>query len=129
MANIGGEIINGMLHALWALISVVPVWVYLIIFVALCAVIAVMRVATNWKVDVVLIGVAALVAIVFYYREHWIEMGRLEDQAKVTAAQALVAGYKKTNGLIETCYARNTSASFLWDRTQGKCLRADGAVE
>jgi hypothetical protein len=127
MANLGGEIAHGAAIALWAMASSVPLAVWLILGVAVVVAIAVLRVATNWKVDVFGIVVVALISLVVYYRQHWIDIGYNQALARVKAAEAQVATYKKTNGLIETCYAQSTSATYLWDRTKGQCLRADGA--
>lgn len=123
--GIVGGIISGLGHALLT----VPwqIWLGLVIIVVIA--IAVLRLVTDPHISLPAIALAALVILVLGFRAHWIGQGRAMDQALVDAANARVEAYKKTNGLIEACYAKNMSASYLWDRSQGKCLRADGAIE
>jgi hypothetical protein len=49
-------------------------------------------------------------------------------EAKVEAAQNAVDAFKKTNALVIACYEREP-AKHIWDRSQGLCLRTDGAIE
>ena len=129
MGDIGGEIATGAAGALFGIIAHIPLTVWLILMGGTIIFGIIMRYLTNWKVDAFIVGVFMLLALIVYYRQHWIDQGYAEALARVTAAEAQVAGYKTTNGLIEACYQKNISATYLWDRTQGKCLRADGAVE
>ena len=129
MGNIGGEIATGAASALFDIITHIPLTVWLILMGGVVIFGFLMRYLTNWKVDLFIVVVVVLLSTIVYYRQHWIDQGYAEALAKVTAAEAQVAGYKATNGLIEACYQKNISATYLWDRTQGKCLRADGAVE
>ena len=127
MGDIGGQIANGAAMALFGLITHVPLTVWLILMGGVVIFGIIMRYLTNIKVDAVVVGVFLAVSLIIYYRAHWIDMGYNEALAKVKAAEAEVAAFKRTNGLIEACYAQNSNASILWDRTQGKCVRADGA--
>lgn len=127
MGNIGAEIAGGAAKALFGMITGVPIWVWLILIGGLILFGILMRYLTNIKVDAVIAGVAVVLCLIVYYREHWIAEGYAEAQAEVLQAQRQMAGFRATEKLIENCYARNTSASFLWDRTKGQCLRADGA--
>jgi hypothetical protein len=129
MANIGADIFNGILGAMWHALLFVPWQIWLGLVVLVVVAIAVLRLVTNPHVSLPAIALAALVIMLLAFRAHFIAEGYNEALDKVKAADARVKAYEKTNGLIEACYARNTSASFLWDRTQGKCLRADGAIE
>lgn len=123
--GIVGGIISGLGHAL----LMVPwqIWLGLVIIVVVA--IAVLRLVTNPHVSLPAIALAALVILVIGFRAHWIAEGREQMQAKVDAANAQVEACRKTNGLVMACYNQNGNATYLWDRTQGKCLRADGAVE
>ena len=123
--GIVGGIISGLGHAL----LMVPWQIWLALVVIIVVAIALLRLVTNPHVTIPAIALAALVIMFLAFRSHFIAEGRAQMQLQVDAANTMVTSYKKTNGLIEACYARNTQASFLWDRTQGKCLRADGAVE
>ena len=106
----------------------VPFMIWIVIFFGIIVFGVLMRYLTNLKVDAFIAVVFVLGNSILVWRAHWIDLGYNEAVAKVKAAQAEVAGFKKTNGLIEACYARNTSASFLWDRTQGNCVSASGAI-
>ena len=129
MGNIGGEIATGAASALFDLVIHIPLTLWLILMSGVVIFGFLMRYLTNWKVDVFIVAVFLAVSTIVYYRQHWIDQGYNEALAKVKAAEAQVAGYKSTNGLITACYEKNVSATYLWDRTQGKCLRADGAIE
>lgn len=129
MGNIGADIVTGALSALFGVITHVPLAVWLILMGGVVIFGFLMRYLTNWKVDAFIVLVVVGLSTIVYYRQHWIDQGYDEALAKVKAAEEQVAGYKATNQKIETCYAKNISASYLWDRTQGKCLRADGAIE
>lgn len=127
MGNIGGEIAAGAAHAMFGMITAIPIWVYAIILGGLILFGILMRYLTNVKVDAVIAGVAVILCLIFYYRAHWIDQGYAEAQAKVLTAEKQMAGFRSTEKLIENCYAQNTSATYLWDRTKGQCLRADGS--
>ena len=127
MGDIGGQIATGAAHALWGIITHVPLTIWLILMGGVVVFGFLMRYLTNWKVDLFLVVVVGGLLTIIYYRQHWIDQGYNEALAKVKAAEAETAAYKKTNGMIEACYAQNSNASVLWDRTQGKCVRADGA--
>jgi len=106
----------------------VPFMIWIVIFFGIIVFGVLMRYLTNLKVDAFIAVVFVLGNSILVWRAHWIDVGYAEAQAKVTAAEAKVAAYKKTNGLIIACYARNTTATVLWDRTNGDCVRADGAI-
>jgi len=127
MGNIGGEIATGAASALFGIITHVPLTVWLILMGGLVIFGILMRYLTNWKVDAFIVGTVVIFSTIVYYRAHWIDQGYNQALARVKAAEAQVAAYKRTNTMIEACYAKNTQATILWDRTQGKCLRADGA--
>lgn len=129
MGNIGGEIATGAMNALWSMVTHVPIMIWVVIAVGLIGLGILMRYLTNIKLDLFLFAVFVIVNSIIVWRAHWINQGYDEALAKVKAAEARVAAYKRTNGLVETCYAQNTGATYLWDRTQGKCLRSDGAVQ
>jgi hypothetical protein len=129
MGNIGGEIATGAASALFDLVIHIPLTVWLILMGGVVIFGFLMRYLTNWKVDAFIVLTVVGLSTIVYYRQHWIDQGYNEALAKVKAAETQVAGYKSTNGLITACYEKNISATYLWDRTQGKCLRADGAVE
>jgi len=129
MGNIGGEIATGAADALLGIITHIPLMVWLILMGGVVIFGFLMRYLTNWKVDLFIVLVVVGLSTVIYYRQHWIDQGYNEALVKVKAAEDQVAGYKVTNGKIEACYGKNLNATYLWDRTQGKCLRADGAVE
>lgn len=129
MEGIGGSIVKGATGALWTMLMAVPLPVWLILFFGLVVFGVLIRYLTDVKVDAAIACGVALFCIVVYYREHWIEMGYAQAQAQVKAAQAEMAGYKSTEKLVQDCYAKNMSVPYLWDRTQGKCLRASGAIE
>lgn len=125
----GESIFNGIMHAAGAALLLVPWQIWLGLVVIIVVAIAVLRLVTNPHVSIPAIAAAGLVILVLAFRAHWIDEGKAIMQAKVDAAEARVAAYQKTNGLIMACYGQNGNATYLWDRTQGKCLRADGAVE
>ncbi len=129
MGNIGGEIATGAASALFGIITHVPLAVWVILMGGLLIFGTLMRYLTNIKVDIALVTIFVGLSLVIYYRGHWIDMGYNQALVKLKAAQAEVAAYKRTNGMIQACYAQNGNTSFLWDRTQGKCLRADGALQ
>ena len=129
MGNIGADIVTGALSALLGVITHVPLAVWLILTGGVVIFGFLMRYLTTWKVDAFIVLIVVVLSTIVYYRQHWIDQGYNEALAKVKAAEAQVAGYKSTNGLITACYEKNVSATYLWDRTQGKCLRADGAIE
>ena len=107
----------------------VPFMIWVVIFVGVIIFGVLMRYLTNWKVDAFLAAVFVLGNSILVWRAHWIDLGYSEALDKVKIAQTEVAAFKKTNALIEACYARNTTATVLWDRTNGDCVRADGAVK
>ena len=127
MGNIGGEIVTGAFGAVGHLITGVPLIVWLILGVGVVIFGILMRYLTNIKVDAVIVVVFILVNLIIYYRAHFIDEGYNEALSQVKMAEAKVAAYKKTNAAIEACYARNTNATILWDRTNGDCVRADGS--
>ena len=129
MNDIGGEIAVGAASTLFGIITHVPLIVWLIIMGGVVFFGFLMRYLTNWKVDAFIVIVVVGLSTIVYYRQHWIDQGYDEALAKVKAAEDQVAGYKSTNHLITACYEKNINATYLWDRTQGKCLRADGAIE
>jgi hypothetical protein len=104
--------------------GLIPMAFWLVLVFAVVAVIFVVRYITNWKFVVPLVVCIFVLCEILVWREHWIDMGYAEAQGKVKEAQTQMEGYRKTEALIENCYA---STGYVWDRTQGKCLRADGA--
>ena len=106
----------------------VPFMIWVVIFFGLIVFGVLMRYLTNLKIDAAIALVFIAGNSILVWRAHWIDVGYAEAQAKVTAAETKVAAYKKTNALIVACYARNTNATVLWDRTNGDCVRADGAI-
>lgn len=125
--GIAGSIVKGVTGTLWTMLAAVPLPVWLILFFALIVFGVLVRYLTDVKVDAWLAGIVFILCLVIYYREHWIEMGYAEANAKVVAAQKAEDGYKATEKLIEKCYARNFNASILWDHTSGQCVRANGS--
>lgn len=105
------------------MLSLIPIAFWLVLVFAIVAVIFVVRYITNYKFVVPLVILVFLLSEVMVWREHWIDMGYAEAQGKIKEAQAQMEGYKKTEALIESCYA---SPGYVWDRTVGKCLRSDG---
>jgi hypothetical protein len=126
--DIGGAIFKGIMSAAWLGVSHMPFMIWVVLFFGVILFGVLMRYFTNIKVDAALVAVFVIGNSILVWRAHWIDQGYNEALDKVKAAEAQVAGYKKTNGLIEACYAKNFSASWLWDRTQGKCLPASGAI-
>lgn len=110
-------IISGLGHAL----LIVPWQIWLALVVIVVVAIAVLRLVTNPHVSLPAIALAALVILTLAFRSHFIAEGRAEMQAQVDA-------YKRTNQMVIACY-ENDPAAHVWDRTQGKCLRRDGAIE
>ena len=111
-----------MLSFILHLLGDVPILFWVVLAVAIFAVIFVMRYVTDWRVVVPLVLVLWVGGEVLVWRAHWIAMGKAEVEDQLAA-------YKRTNGLVIACYGKNRSQEYLWDRTVGKCLRADGAVE
>ena len=99
----------------------VPLMIWVVIFVGIIIFGVLMRYLTNIKVDLFIAVVFVIVNSIFVWRAYWIKQGYTEAQAQVEA-------YKKTNALIIACYDKDPAAH-IWDRSQGKCLRRDGAVE
>jgi hypothetical protein len=122
MESIGASVVNGAFGAIFGMLGKVPIlfWVVLAFFVV--AAVFVIRYITDWKVVIPLVIAFFLISEVLVWRAHWINMGKAEVEAQLAA-------YKKTNGLVIACYSRNANQTYLWDRSQGKCLRGDGAVE
>lgn len=125
--GIAGSIVHGAAGALWTMLAAVPLPVWLILFFALIIFGVLVRYLTDIKVDLALAGIVFVLCLVIYYREHWIEMGYAEANAKVIAAQKSEEGYKATEKLIEKCYAKNFNATILWDHTSGQCVRVNGS--
>lgn len=128
MGNIGGEIVTGALSAIWHMLALVPVSMWLILIMGIVVVVFILRYATNWKVDVFFVVAMFLTCEGLALRQHWIDLGRTEMLAQVKAAQLQVEVYKETNLKVIACY-QTDPAGHIWDRTVGKCLRRDGAVE
>lgn len=127
MGDIGASIFNGIMGAAWALVSHVPIMIWVIIAVGIIGAVFILRYLTNWKVDIFLMVTFLIVMSIITWRAHWINQGYNEAMDKVKAADARVAVYKATNAKIMACYARNSTASILWDRESGACVRADGS--
>ena len=113
---------------MWDALSHLPFMIWVVLFGGVIVFGVCMRYLTNIKLDATIAVVFVLGNSILVWRAHWIDQGYNDALAQVKAAQAEVTAYKKTNGLIEACYAKNFSASWLWDRTQGKCLPASGAI-
>lgn len=120
-------IVHGMVVAVFHALGAIPITVWLIGFMALLAVVFVLRYATNWKVDVALIVFVFVGSEVLAWRQHWIDMGRKEIEVQVQAAKDEVEAYRRTNLLVIECY-QDDPAAHVWDRSVGKCLRRDGAI-
>lgn len=116
------SVIGGLFGALGHALGAVPFmfWVVLMFFVLVA--IFIIRYITDWHIVVPLVGLFFGISELMVWRAHWINMGKAEVEAQL-------ATYKHTNGLVIACFARNGNTTYLWDRSQGKCLRADGAVE
>ena len=114
----GDFILGALAHSLMA----IPWQVWAVVIICALAAIFVIRYVTDWHVVLPLIAAFFTIGQVIAWRAHWIEMGKAEVVAQME-------GYKKTERLIQACYAQNTVATYLWDRSQGKCLRADGAIQ
>lgn len=127
-SGIGADIAGGAAHALLDILKAVPFSMWVILIFALLAVVFVMRYATNWKVDATVLAFVFVACEFLAIRQHFIYEGREQDAAKVKAAQEQVEAYRKTNALIEGCYAQDTYGfKYVWDRTDGECKRIDGA--
>jgi hypothetical protein len=122
-------IVTGIIAGLGHALLVIPWQIWLGLVVIIVVAIAVLRLVTNPHVSLPAIALAALVIMVLAFRAHFIDEGRAQMQAKVDEANAQVAAYRKTNGMVVACYNQNGNTTYLWDRTQGKCLRADGAIQ
>jgi apolipoprotein N-acyltransferase len=128
MGDIGASIFNGVLGAAGHALGLIPISVWLFLVVAVLAIVAIVRYLTDWHVIlavallVVLLGVATSLHALGYIQ------GRTSMEATVKAAQEQVEAYRETNQKVIACYAREP-AKHVWDRSQGKCLRTDGAIE
>ena len=100
----------------------VPIMFWVVLAFCAVAAIFVVRYITDWKVVAPLVIAFVIISEILVWRAHWIAMGKAEVEAQLVA-------YKQTNARVIACYAKNASQEYLWDRTVGKCLRADGAVE
>lgn len=128
MGNIGSEIAGGAAHALLGMLAAVPFSMWVILIFAVLAIVFVLRYATNWKVDLTILAFVFIATEFLALRQHFIYEGRQQDAALVKAAQDQVEAYRKTNALIESCYASDAYAfRYVWDRTDGKCKTIDGA--
>ncbi len=128
MSGIGGEIASGAVHALWAMLAAVPISMWLILVIGILLVVFILRYATNWKVDLTLAIAVFVVCEILAVRQHWIRLGEDEAKAQIKASQMQVDAYKATNQLVIGCYAKDSERLiWIWDRTQGKCIRVDGS--
>jgi hypothetical protein len=125
---------------LWGVVSHIPWQVWGVLALCIVAALFVVRYVTDWHVVIPVIIAFFICGQVLAWRAHWIELGRDEALAKATRIETVAkvdaqkardseAGYRKTEGLIQDCYARNRNVTYLWDRTVGQCLRTDGALE
>lgn len=120
-------IVHGMVMAILHALGLVPITVWLILFLALIAFVFVLRYATNWKVDATILVLVFIGSEGLAWRQHWIDMGRKQIEVQVQAAEDEVEAFKRTNQLVIECY-QDDPAAHVWDRSVGKCLRRDGAV-
>ena len=120
-------ILKGIMDALWGVVTHVPIMIWVVIAVGIIGLGILMRYLTNIKVDLYLFAIFVIVNSIIVWRAHWINQGYDEAKLQVKMAEEQMEGYKKTEQLIQACYARNTTATVLWDRTKGACVRADGA--
>ena len=116
------SIIGGLASSAGSALLHVPIMFWVVLVLAILAGVFIIRYITDWHIVVPLVGVFFVISEVMVWRAHWINEGKMEVEAQLAA-------YKKTNGLVIACYSRNGNTTYLWDRSQGKCLRADGAVE
>lgn len=99
----------------------VPFMIWVVIFFGIIIFGILIRYLTNIKVDLAIAIIFVVGNSILVWRAHWIDVGYAKAEAQVEA-------YKKTNALIIACYG-DDPAAHVWDRSQGKCLRRDGAVE
>jgi hypothetical protein len=126
--GIVNSILSGVTSGLWHMLGAIPLSVYLVAFVSLIAVVFILRYATNWKVDLTVMAAVFIVSEILAVRQHWIRLGQNEAKVQIAAAEKRVEDYKATNQLVIACYAKDSEALiWIWDRTQGKCVRVDGS--
>ncbi len=113
-----------LLHGVMDALGLVPFGVWIVLFIGLIGLVFILRYATNWKVDLFFLVGFLIISEGLTLRQHWIDLGRAKMAAEVAEAKSEVEAYKKTNKLIMDCY---THQGQLWDRTQGQCVRVDGA--
>jgi hypothetical protein len=123
--DIGSTILGAVGTAALKALGLIPWEVWAVLALAGVVAIFVIRVITDWRVVLPLVGVLALAGVILGYRAHWIAMGYAEAQVQVKAAEAKARADDRTVLAVMNCY---TEPGRVWDRTQMKCLRVDGAI-